>query len=75
MIRKKSPVILGFTVTLEPVIFCFWLFYGLSIGGRQKDNIFMEKVCRYELGYNETICDNRSNFVEVQTEVQKITNM
>ena len=76
MATLTRPVsVLGLRLTLEPVIFFFVFFNMLMSGAKQAQNLLLLKICRYELGYNETVCDNRSDFDDVQVEVQKVQNM
>lgn len=42
-------------VTVEPLLACFVMPSMLTNLGTQ--NLFLEKACRVDLGYNATICD------------------
>ena len=72
---KKGFHLFGVHLTLEPVIFLFVFFNALMSGAKQTNNLLLLKICRYELGYNETVCDNRAEYEDVQVEVQKVFNM
>ena len=40
----------------------------LVFGSNVNTNLLIEKVCRYELGYNETVCENLSDYEDEETE-------
>ena len=44
------------SITIEPVVAMNGLAFGIS--GLIGPNMLLEKACRTELEYNETICDN-----------------
>ena len=45
----------------------------IVFGSAQEINVIIWKVCRYELEYNETICENldKEEYDDIQTEVQR----
>ena len=72
----KSMVYFAKSLSIEPAIFLYSLSYSIVAGTELATNMLIWKVCRYELGFNETICENldleeNDNF---QTDVQRIVN-
>lgn len=62
-------------ITLEPMVACFVLPSMLLMLGVQ--NLNLEKACRVNLGYNQTVCDalhNRdtANYKDEEVEIQKL---
>ena len=46
------------TISLEPVIFLYIIGIFLDRGAEVKTQLMLWKICRFEFGYNDTICDN-----------------
>lgn len=62
-------------ITLEPMVACFVLPSMLLMLGVQ--NLNLEKACRVNLGYNQTVCDalrarDTSNYGMQEVEIQKL---
>lgn len=73
-IMEKIRYIYGH-ITLEPMVACFVLPSMLLMLGVQ--NLNLEKACRVNLNYNQTVCDalrNRdtANYSEQEIEIQKL---
>lgn len=55
--RETARRILG-AITIEPLIFGFMTAQMLEAGSEVNANLLIKKVCLYELGQNQTSCDN-----------------
>ena len=64
------------TISLEPSIFLFMLSSCLVSGAELQTNLIIWKVCHFEFGYNETICENldQAENEDIQSEVQTRVN-
>lgn len=60
------------SITVEPVIFL--LAFGYSTYHLIHADFFLERACRRNLGYSETICSQLSKYHDIELEVQKITS-
>ena len=64
------------SISIEPAIF-LWSFSTYVVTGVELlTNMMLWKVCRYELGYNETICENLDldENEDYQIDVQQVVN-
>lgn len=55
MTLKQKFNYLRNNVTVEPLLACFVMPSMLTNLGTQ--NLFLEKACRVDLGFNDTVCD------------------
>ena len=75
-----------FPITLEPVVFFGSLSYGLSVVNSGlllnktvlkslfqviRSQLILDKICQNKLSYSSEICENLTNYEEIQKEVQK----
>ena len=59
-------------VNVEPVFFLYFLSMGFLMMPVQQ--LYLEKACKVNLGYNETVCDNIYSHKETQVEAQKLVS-
>ena len=59
-------------ITIEPVYLLFTLNYGIF--GIVSQDLYIEKVCRVNLNFNSTICDNIQKYENEQIQVQEYTS-
>ena len=62
------------TITVEPVRFIIAIAYGVKFGAGIVDALLFDKVCLYELGYSEEICENLSSYEDEEIKVQETVN-
>jgi len=46
------------TITIEPVILLFIFGFFILYGSQVPVNILIFKICRYEMGHSQDVCDN-----------------
>ena len=46
------------SITIEPMIFSYMLGQFIVDGAQLNTNLLIEKVCRYEFHFNETVCSH-----------------
>ena len=59
-------------ITIEPVYLLFTFNYGIF--GIVSQDLYIEKVCRVNLNFNSTICDNIQKYENEQIQVQEYTS-
>lgn len=59
-------------ITIEPVIFLFLFGFLILYGNQTPTNILIMKICRYEMGHSQEICDNLGD--DANKEIQKQGN-
>ena len=59
-------------IHLEPVVFLFFTCYGIFFVTSQQ--LYIEKACKVNLNYTETVCDNITHHEDVQVEAQKLVS-
>ena len=62
------------TISIEPVRFIIAIAYGIKFGAGIVDALLFDKVCLYELGYSEEICENLSLYEDEEIKVQETVN-
>jgi len=62
------------TITVEPVRFIIAIAYGIKFGAGIVDALLFDKVCLYELGYSQEICENLSSYEDEEIKVQETVN-
>ena len=62
------------TISTEPVRFIIAIAYGIKFGAGIVDALLFDKVCLYELGYSEEICENLSLYEDEEIKVQETVN-
>ena len=67
-------VVILSTVSTEPVMFMIAITNGIKYGAGIVDALLFDKVCLYELGYTEEICENLSLYEDEEIEVQETVN-
>jgi len=46
------------TITIEPVIFFYLIGTHILLGAQIPTNILMYKICRFEEGFDDEVCNN-----------------
>ena len=67
-------VVILSTISTEPVMFMIAITNGIKYGAGIVDALLFDKVCLYELGYSEEICENLSLYEDEEIEVQETVN-
>lgn len=64
------------SISLEPVIFLYIVGVFLDRGAEVKTQLMLWKICRFEFGYNDTVCEDLDSEAndDLQSEVQTRAN-
>ena len=66
---KQRLIIIWKNITVEPLFILYMLNYGIFSIVSQ--TLYIEKICRVNLNFTDTICDNIQNHNDEQIQVQK----
>ena len=75
--KKRAAIVCTLrTFTIEPTVFLFILADSLVRGAELQANLLIWKICRQEIGFNETVCEhlNEDGYDDFQIQVQKKVN-
>ena len=66
---KQRLMMIWKNITVEPVVILYFLNYGIFMIVSQ--TLYIEKICRVNLNFTDSICDNIQNHNDEQIQVQK----